>query len=570
MCLVEDGRICRAVNLERMTRTKFSRATIPEMQPAIDAVRTNYFRLDTPRYFNFYEVFPEMLKYVTGTDSLKEAEIDLIVKPNDNIPFGAVSEEVYAGFLKYFGSTKTHFDFEHHLCHAYQAFLCSPFEECAFMSVDGSGERLARHNMNSLSMTLGSGSGARVNTMSEVTFPSTLGGMYSTVTTHLGFREHQEGNTMALAAFGGDEFYEQVKDAYSVHSDGTFNFDLEWKDGKAVGLEIARAMHEYCPPREPDSELDQRHRNVAWAMQKIAEDVLINAARGLHERTGHDRLAIAGGVGLNCVANTKMLEESPMKSIYICPNAGDRGLAAGAALYGYHVVLGQKERHPPSTDYLGRSYSDSEIGAALKECSNVEYQRSEDICADTAELISRGHIVGWFQGGAEFGPRALGHRSILGDPRTTASKKRLDEEIKRREWFRPYAPSVLAQHSHRFFDLECESPYMLLAADTRSEVRSEIDGVVHVDGSARIQTVTEEGEPRYHRLISEFHRRTDIPIVLNTSFNGNGEPIVETPENALATMKSMGLDSLSVGDYLVWPKDAPYAGEMKALHSRSD
>jgi carbamoyltransferase len=278
---------------------------------------------------------------------------------------------------------------------------------------------------------------------------------------------------------------------------------------------------------------------------------MLHVARGLHARTDSDRLAVAGGVGLNCVANAKILEHTPFREIYVFPNAGDRGLSVGAALYGYHVMMEGHERHPLAHDYLGPTAAESEIVDALRASPDTTFRKSADIAAECATLVASGDIIGWVQGGAEFGPRALGHRSILADPRTTASKERLDRDIKRREWFRPYAPSVLAEHADEYFEMLGPSPYMLLAVNTRPEVRDKVPGIVHVDGSARVQTVERAVEPLYHRLISKFHEITGVPLVLNTSFNGYGEPMVESPHDALAAMQSMGLDALAMGDYLV-------------------
>jgi carbamoyltransferase len=253
------------------------------------------------------------------------------------------------------------------------------------------------------------------------------------------------------------------------------------------------------------------------------------------------------------VANTEVLTRSGFDELYVMPNAGDRGLAAGAALYGYQVLLGGEERHAYTHDSLGRSSTDAEIVAALEAAEGIEHRRSPDIAAEVAALVAGGAIVGWVQGGAEFGPRALGHRSLIADPRTTKSKIRLDAEVKRREWFRPYAPSVLAEHADEWFEMHGPSPFMLLAVGTREEVRDKVPAIVHVDGSARVQTVDRDVEPLYHRLISEFHALTGVPLVLDTSFNGYGEPMVETTEDALAAMRQMGLDALAVGDHLVTP-----------------
>jgi carbamoyltransferase len=310
-------------------------------------------------------------------------------------------------------------------------------------------------------------------------------------------------------------------------------------------------MQKFCPAREPGGPLTQDHYDLAWGFQRFAEDIIVHVARALHERTGVDRLAVAGGVALNCVANTKILRDTPFREMYVFPNAGDRGLAAGAALFGYRVILDGRERHAPGHDFLGRASSDAEIAHVLRTTANITYRKSEDIAGECAGLIADGRIIGWVQGGAEFGPRALGHRSILADPRTMASKQRLDDEIKRREWFRPYAPSVLAEHADEYFEMLGPSPYMLLAVNTRPAVRDNVPAIVHVDGSARVQTVEREIEPLYHRLISTFYELTGVPLVLDTSFNGYGDPMVETPQDALAAMEMMGLDALAIGDYLV-------------------
>jgi carbamoyltransferase len=324
-----------------------------------------------------------------------------------------------------------------------------------------------------------------------------------------------------------------------------------------TGMVYLDRMAELCPPREPGAPFTQDHYDLASGVQMFTEEIMLHLARGLHQATGKTRLAIAGGVGLNCVANAKILRETPFQELYVMPNAGDRGLAVGAALYGYHVILGGNERHPPAHDYLGRPSSERQIVRALEAAKGTRFRRSDDIASECAALIANGRIVGWVQGGAEFGPRALGHRTILADPRTAASKERLDAEIKRREWFRPYAPSVLAERADEYFEMLGPSPYMLLAVNTRPSVRNKVPAIVHVDGSARVQTVELETEPLYHRLISRFDELTDVPLVLNTSFNGYGEPMVETPEEAVSAMHTMGLDALAVGDYLAWKEGEP-------------
>jgi carbamoyltransferase len=553
VCLVEDGEVVSAINLERLTRVKFALATLPPYALALAVVLKQTFGFDkVPPFANFYEAFPAMLRAVSGESELKKAGIDLVVKTHDNIRPVPGDLEPYEEFCDYFTGTQTQFDLEHHLCHAYQAYLSSPFDDAAILTIDGTGENLERLGGSSISTTMAEGRDGRVSVLSEVVMPNSVGAVYSSVTQHLGFREEQEGNTMALASFGTDRFYRRVRDdAVELLDDG--RFELRQRPN-GDGLRYLDAMVEFCPRRERGGPLTQDHFDLAWSCQAISEEIIVHVARALQARTGRRRLAAAGGVALNCVANAKILRESAFDEIYVMPNAGDRGLALGAALYGYHVVLGGKDRHPPAHDYLGCAATDSEIVAALEAANDTEFKKSDDIAAECAALVAQGRIIGWVQGGAEFGPRALGHRSILADPRTPASKERLDAQIKRREWFRPYAPSVLAEHADEYFEMQGPSPYMLLAVNTRPSVRDKVPSIVHVDGSARVQTVARDTEPLYHRLISKFHEITGVPMVLNTSFNGYGEPMVETPTDAVAAMHSMGLDALAVGDYLAWTK----------------
>jgi carbamoyltransferase len=550
-CLVEDGRIVRAINLERLTRVKFALATLPERRNRVANVLKVAFGYDEPPPIaDFYEVFPMMLEAVTGHRDLQDARIDLVVKTQDTIRLDEKSAEAYQRFVEFFGDTPVHFDLEHHLCHAYQAYLSSPFDDAAVMTVDGRGEDLERLDGGSLSMTLGVGTGDRVEVMKEVLFPSSVGGMYADVTRHLGFREEQEGNTMALAAFGTDAYHRTARDgAFELHDDGGFELTIDDK-----GIVHRERMLAFCPKREPGTDFTQDQFDLAWAYQAFAEEILVHSTSKLQERTGQTRLAMAGGVALNCVANTEILRQTAFEELYIFPNAGDRGLAAGCALYGYKVLLDGAERHPLTHDYLGPPNPDDEIIKALANADGIEHHRSPDIAAECARLVAGGAIVGWVQGGGEFGPRALGHRSLIADPRSLDTKRRLDEEVKRREWFRPYAPSALAEHADEYFEmLGVDSPYMLLAVNTRDEVRDKVPAIVHVDGSARVQTVEQDVDPLYHRLISQFYELTGIPLVVDTSFNGYGEPMVETTEDALAAMHQMGLDALAVGDHLITP-----------------
>jgi carbamoyltransferase len=567
ICLVEDGRVVAAVNLERLSRTKFALATVPGYRMALAAVLKNSFGYDpVPPIADFYEAFPAMLQSVCGESELGKAGIDLVVKTHDNIRPIRANPAPYDTFCEYFGGTSTFFDLEHHLGHAYQAYFASPWDNAAVLTIDGRGEHLERLGGAAISTSLAHGVDGQIRVLDEVRTPASVGAMYAAVTSHLGFREEQEGNTMALAAFGTDRFYRQARESSIRLLDGG-QFELPLR-ATLDGFNYLDEMQKFCPAREAGSELTQDHYDLAWGFQKLAEEIIVHVTRALHDRTGSDRLAVAGGVALNCVANTKVLQETPFREMYIFPNAGDRGLAVGAALYGYHAVAGGGCRHPVAHDYLGRAACEAEIVDALGAASNTCFKKSGDIAGECAARIAAGQIIGWVQGGAEFGPRALGHRSILADPRTTASKERLDREIKRREWFRPYAPSVLAEFADEYFEMLGPSPYMLLALNTRPEKRCEVPGIVHADGSARVQTVEREIEPLYHRLISKFHEITGVPMVMNTSFNGYGEPMIETPRDAVEALHSMGLDALAIGDYLVLPA-APGRGHAGRNETRS-
>jgi carbamoyltransferase len=555
-CLVEDGRVVSAVNLERLTRVKFSLAGLPADQALLaHTIAHGFQRGDAPPIFDFYEVFPRLCEYLTGVSDVTRAGLDLVVKTSDNIRRKAPEDADYDEFLAHFGSVRTCFDLEHHLCHAYQAYLSSPFDDAAILTIDGTGEALERLGGESITTSLCVGEGGRVRVLSEVRAPSTVGGMYAFVTKHLGFRDEQEGNTMALASFGTDAFFRSARPgALDLHDDGTFGLTFL---PYYVGATWVDRIQKHCNPRAPGEPFTSAHYDLAHGMQALTEEILVHAASRLSHRTGKTRLAMAGGVALNCVANAKLLEQTPFRELYVMPNAGDRGLAVGAALYGYEVVLGGRERHPLRHDYLGKTYSDDEIAAALRAAPDTEFRRCDDIASESAALVARGRIIGWVQGGAEFGPRALGHRSILADPRTVQSKERLDRDIKRREWFRPYAPSVLAERADEYFEMLGPSPYMLLAVKARPLARERAPGIVHVDGTARVQTVERDVEPLYHRLISKLDELTGVPIVLNTSFNGYGEPIVETPEDAVQSLHAMGLDALAVGSYLAWKAGRP-------------
>jgi carbamoyltransferase len=457
---------------------------------------------------------------------------------------------------------------EHHLSHAASAFFPSPFSKAIVLTMDGVGE------WATTSVAIGDGSSLEVH--KEIHFPHSLGFLYSAFTYYTGFKVNSgEYKVMGLAPYGepkyGDKILENLID---VKPDGSFRLVLDYFN-YCTGLTMTNGRFDALfggPPRKPDELLTQRHMDLAASVQAVTEHVVLRLTRALREETGIGNLCLAGGVALNCVANGKVLRDARFERIYIQPAAGDAGGALGAALVGYHMQLGQSRQVNGDAmrgSYLGPEYDQAEIEQRLTK-AGARFERLDDaaLIAAAAGDLADGKALGWFQGRMEFGPRALGNRSILGDPRSPTMQKQLNLKVKYRESFRPFAPSVLRERVSDWFELDGDSPYMLLVADVvksrRREMteaeqqlfgidklnvpRSDIPAVTHVDYSARIQTVHEDTNPRYHALLSEFERKTGCPVLVNTSFNVRGEPIVCTPEDAFRCFMGNELDVLAVGN----------------------
>jgi len=467
---------------------------------------------------------------------------------------------------------------EHHLSHAASAFYPSPFEKAAIVTLDGVGE------WATASICQGEGNSIRV--LKELHFPHSLGLLYSAFTYYLGFRVNSgEYKLMGLAPYGDPhskqvaEFIHTIKsELVQILEDGSI-----WLNQKyfsySTGLRMVNERKWTglfgMGRRNPESEISQEHSNLALAIQMVTEEVVIKITREAKRLTDADFLCLAGGVALNCVANGKLLKEGIFKDIYIQPAAGDAGGSVGAALSAYHINF-DKPRVPDSVDsmqgaYLGPEFSDKEIEVAAKRMQ-AAYEYSDDfnlLSERVAGLLSEGKVVGWFQGRMEFGPRALGNRSILGDARNSEMQKKLNLKIKYRESFRPFAPSVLWEDARGYFDLKSKSPYMLLVAQVQNKhlnelpadyqqmplmerlyvERSELPAITHIDLSARIQTVHKETNKRYHALIEEFKKKTEVGVIVNTSFNVRGEPIVCTPEDAYRCFMRTEMDYLVMGNY---------------------
>jgi carbamoyltransferase len=461
---------------------------------------------------------------------------------------------------------------EHHLSHAASAFFPSPYEEAVVLTMDGVGE------WATTSAAIGRGNTLEV--FKEIHFPHSLGLLYSAFTYYTGFKVNSgEYKVMGLAPYGEPKYVDKIfRHLIDVKDDGSFRLDLTYFD-YCTGLTMTNAKFDALfggPPRKPEQMLTQHHMDLAASLQAATEEVVLRLTRALRKETGIPNLCLAGGVALNCVANGKVLRDKRFENIYIQPAAGDAGGALGAALVGYHLQLGQARSVVPGDamkgSYLGPQFAQADIEARLT-AAGAKFEVLDDagVVDACAAALSDGKALGWFQGRMEFGPRALGSRSIIGDPRSPTMQKQLNLKVKYRESFRPFAPSVLRERVADWFELDGDSPYMLLVADVVKSrrvamtdeqhklfgieklnvPRSDIPAVTHVDYSARIQTVHEQTNPRYHALLSAFERRTGCPVLVNTSFNVRGEPIVGSPEDAFRCFMGTELDVLAVGNCLL-------------------
>jgi carbamoyltransferase len=446
---------------------------------------------------------------------------------------------------------------EHHQAHVASAFFVSPFEQAAVLSVDGFGDFA--------STMLAVGRGNRFEVLDRVLFPHSLGIFYTALTQWLGFPKYgDEGKVMGLAPYGDPEArLARMRELVRLDGD-LFQLGLDYFTHDKEGVDMTwdeqtptigrifsdRMVEAFGPAREPRTELERRHEDVAAGLQAMLEEAYLHLVQALWERTREPAICLAGGVALNAVANGRIRPETPFEDVYVQPAAGDSGTAVGAAYWVWNQHLGRPRDFVMEHAYTGPGYSDEECAAAAR-AAGFEPERLDDdrLFPEVARAIEAGDVVGWFQGRMEFGPRALGNRSIVVDPRRADMKDVLNARIKHREPFRPFAPSILAEATGDWFEQDYPSPFMVLVYKTKAERRAQIPAVNHVDDTGRLQTVEERVSPRYHRLISEFARLTGVPVVLNTSFNEN-EPIVMTPEQAVETFAKTKMDLLVLGNYV--------------------
>ncbi len=464
---------------------------------------------------------------------------------------------------------------EHHIAHIASAYYCSPWEKAAGFSYDGSGDFVSTMDARC--------EGDHIEVLNRVFLPHSLGSLYTMICEFIGYTQYgDEGKVMGLAPYGRDTYCHEVSKIVKLEDAG-FHLDLSYFEplGSNQGMQVLsdgtvrlarhysdRMVRLHGEPRQPHTEITQRDMDLAFAVQHRFEEVFFHLLNHLHEQVPLEHLALAGGCALNSVANGKIFDRTPFRQTYIQPAAGDEGLAIGAALHTYHSVLRQPRRHELESSYLGPEYSDSRIQAALRN-AGLEYQHTDRaaLLDAVAEEIAAGNVVGWFQGRMEWGPRALGNRSIIAHPGLPDMKDVLNARIKHREWFRPFAPSILAEYQYEYFERNHPSPFMLHVYKIRPEKRKALCAVNHVDDTGRLQTITRQENPMYYDLISAFHRKTGIPVVLNTSFNEN-EPIVCTPEEAVDCFQRTRMDVLAIGPFLVLKNPAEREQQLTASSVR--
>ena len=577
--MVRDGEILAAAQEERFTRKKHDfhfpanavKYCLAEGGVAPDGIDTVVF-YDKP-ILKFSRILETYFSVAPGGLKSFMMAVPLWLRQKLWMPFQIESALEDAGY-------RTPDDLlfaEHHESHAASAFFPSPFESAAILTLDGVGEWATS--------SMGRGSGNSIEIAKELRFPHSLGLLYSAFTYFTGFRVNSgEYKLMGLAPYGEPRYEDQIREhLVDLKSDGSFRLNMDYF-GYLDGLTMTNRKFAQLfggPPRAPESDITQREMDLARSVQAVTEEIVMRMARSVHDMTGEKKLCLAGGVAPNCVANGRVLREGPFEDVWIQPAAGDAGGALGAALLAWHVVAKQERRADGRRDsmrgaYLGPEFTDGEIAAYLEARGYPASRLSGDEWPNKiAELIENRKVVGLFHGRMEFGPRALGNRSIIGDARSPEMQSVMNLKIKYRESFRPFAPSCLEERVSDFFELDKPSPYMLLVAPVRAdrctnggervvplrerihEIRSDVPAITHVDYSARVQTVCRETNPRYYDLIRACEERTGYGIIINTSFNVRGEPIVCTPEDAYACFMRTEMDYLVLGSHLLSKKEQP-------------
>ena len=577
-CLIQNGEIIAAAQEERFTRIKHdSSFPINAIKYCLDESKIipdqieNIVFYEKP-FLKFERLLETYLAFAPRGFTSFVKSIPVWVK-DKLFQKSVIIKELKSLFGKEVNWSERLLFSEHHLSHAASAFYPSPFERAAILTLDGVGE------WTTTSLALGKGKDIKL--IKEIKFPHSLGLLYSAFTYYAGFKVNSgEYKVMGLAPYGEPSYANLIKEnLINIADDGSFQLDMSYFN-YATGLTMTNKKFDKLfggPPRASETNLTQREMDLASSIQKVTEEIIIKLAKGIAKETGEKNLCLAGGVALNCVANGILLRENIFDNIWIQPAAGDAGGALGAALSTWHQHHNKersvsKERDAMKGSYLGPEFNDAEIEAALTACGGIFKKLSEtEMIEEVVSALTHEKIVGWMQGRMEFGPRALGGRSIIADPRSPNMQKQLNLKVKYRESFRPFAPSILCEDVSEWFEHDTDSPYMLLVADVKEDKRltmtedeeslfgidklnvprSSVPAITHVDYSARLQTVHKETNARYHAVISRFKEKTGCPIIVNTSFNIRGEPIVCNPKDAFNCLMGTELDILVIGNYLL-------------------
>ncbi len=540
-CIIKDGVLLAAAEEERFTHIKHGKRPVPfstwELPyHAIDyCLQTAGIHLKDVDHFA-YSFDPSLINKNNGTTIYGKWD-NLFAQYIKEAPFMLVDGYPHHLQKSFVGAKaepqKWHY-VNHHLAHAASAFLCSPYSSAAVMTIDGRGEEVSTSYYR--------GKGNELDKIGEVMIPNSLGLLYEAVTTHLGFlHSSDEYKVMALASYGKPVYLNEFRSMIKVKNDGTYTID-DYKLEERFGAKRLR-----------DEAFGEKHFNIAHSLQKVVEETVLKLANWLHETTGENNLCLAGGVALNCVANAVIRDHSPFTNIWVQPASGDDGTALGAALW---VDAQQRKeggkKFIMNHCYWGPEYDDKEIEAFL-QWTKVPYKKMDDVAKETAQILAQNKIIGWYQGRMEFGPRALGARSILASPIDESMQAKLNE-IKDREDFRPVAPVVLEEDAKEWFEEAEYSPFMLFVYNVKEDKADKIPAVRHVDGTARIQTINAKQHPLYHGLLTEFKKLTGVPVLVNTSFNTRGEPIVCTPRDAVECFWTSPFDALVIGSFLLEKK----------------
>lgn len=552
-CLIKDGEVVAAVAEERLVRRKHTgefplesiKYCLKSERISIDDVDHVTFYWDPwltlrKRYVVLFKSMIRSLSLLSGSAGTKRGSI--------RSWYGMVT--LRSTIKKQLGTRNSNIIFHyinHQLSHAASAFFVSPFSEAAIWTVDGTGEWATT--------LFAKGKANNIEIIQEIPFPHSLGGLYGAVTQFLGFEPAtDEWKVMGLAAYGEPSYLDEFKELISLKENGKFELNLEYFKYQYSGEKYwySEKMTELLgnARRSNEDATGKRYADIAASLQKMTENVGIHCTEYLQNVTKSKNICIAGGVGLNCIMNGKILSNSKFDHIFIQPAAGDDGTSLGSAYYLYNQVLRNERKFVLDHVYYGPQFSDSDIKDSLEKAEE-EFDYYENICLEAARLIARGNVVGWFQGRMEFGPRALGNRSILADPRGKKFKDLINEKVKFREKFRPFAPAVLKEKSGEYFEPNYSSPFMLLAFEVKVGYRDKLQAITHHDGTARVQTVSKAANARFYQLIKEFESQTGYGVILNTSFNLAGEPIVNSPEDALSCFNRSGIDCVVIGNYLV-------------------